>query len=312
MGLISVFLLVYLWLFRRDLRFPHALLLLPLGVLLAWLANIGRIVALIAVGTWGLPEFARGGFHSQVGWLLFLSVSLGLVAVTRRTKVFGLVDTTTLDHTRAANPVAANLVPLLAVVAVQMVTAAVSTVFDYPLCMLVALAALAYFRPAYAGWSLKWSWQAAGLGVAAFAVWMALESVPFLRTNPSAPSLDADLAGLTPWAAVGWLACRVIGSVAVVPFVEELAFRGYLTRRLIAADFRSVPPGTFTWLSFLLSSVIFGALHGRWLAGFAAGMLYALSYYRRGRLMDAVLAHGVTNALIAAYVLGTGDWSLWS
>jgi exosortase E/protease (VPEID-CTERM system) len=314
MGLIVVFLLVYLWLFRRDLRFPHALLLLPLGVLLAWLANIGRIVALVAVGTWGSPELARGGFHSQLGWLLFLSVSLGLVAVTRRTKMFGAVDTPTLDHARPANSAAAYLVPLLAVVAVQMITAALSTGFDrfYPLRMVVALAALLYFRPAYAGWRLTWSWQAAALGVAAFAVWMALEFVPFLRTNSSPSSLGTDLAGLAPWAAVAWLACRVLGSVVIVPFVEELAFRGYLTRRLIAADFLSVPPGTFTWLSFLLSSVIFGALHGRWLAGLAAGMLYALSYYRRGRLMDAVLAHGVTNALIAAYVLGTGDWGLWS
>jgi hypothetical protein len=30
-----------------------------------------------------------------------------------------------------------------------------------------------------------------------------------------------------------------------------------------------------------------------------------------GRLGDAVLAHAVTNALIVAYVLATGTWSLW-
>jgi membrane protease YdiL (CAAX protease family) len=51
---------------------------------------------------------------------------------------------------------------------------------------------------------------------------------------------------------------------------------------------------------------------GRWLAGTLAGMLYAIALYRRGQLVDAVLAHGTTNALLAVYVLTTGSWSLWS
>jgi hypothetical protein len=33
--------------------------------------------------------------------------------------------------------------------------------------------------------------------------------------------------------------------------------------------------------------------------------------YRRGELSDAVAAHAITNALIAAYVLATGAWTLW-
>jgi hypothetical protein len=41
-------------------------------------------------------------------------------------------------------------------------------------------------------------------------------------------------------------------------------------------------------------------------------MAYAWTVYRRGRLCDAVLAHATTNALIAAFVLGMGDWSLWA
>ena len=42
------------------------------------------------------------------------------------------------------------------------------------------------------------------------------------------------------------------------------------------------------------------------------GILYALAMYRRGKLGDAVLAHAVTNALIAVSVLATGDWTMWS
>jgi CAAX prenyl protease-like protein len=113
------------------------------------------------------------------------------------------------------------------------------------------------------------------------------------------------------WAA-GWLAFRVVGAVLTVPLAEELAFRGYLARRLMAADFQDVPLGRFSWSSFLLSSALFGALHGAWLAGTLVGMLYAAALARRGFLMDAILAHAATNGLLAAYVLVTRDWSLWS
>ena len=112
--------------------------------------------------------------------------------------------------------------------------------------------------------------------------------------------------------AAAWLTARVFGSVVAVPLAEELAFRGYLMRRLIAADFTNVSLKTFTLLSFLISSALFGAMHERWLAGTLAGMLYSLAAYRRGRLGDPIIAHAVTNALIALTVLTTGAWSLWS
>ena len=112
--------------------------------------------------------------------------------------------------------------------------------------------------------------------------------------------------------AVVWLIARVLGSVVVIPLAEELAFRGYLLRRLVAADFRTVSPDRLTGVAFVISSMAFGALHGRWLAGTLAGVCYALAFCRRGRIGDAVLAHATTNALIAGDVLATGAWSLWS
>ena len=70
-GLIVGFLSVYLWLCRRELRFPAALVLLPIGAVTIWIVNALRIVALIAIGTSGWPAIARGGFHSQAGWIAF-------------------------------------------------------------------------------------------------------------------------------------------------------------------------------------------------------------------------------------------------
>ena len=109
------------------------------------------------------------------------------------------------------------------------------------------------------------------------------------------------------WAAA-WVVCRIVGAVVVVPVVEELAFRGYLTRRLIARDFESVPLGRLTWLSVVGSSLLFGLLHQRVVAGTAAGVLYAAALHRRGSLGDAVLAHAITNALLVVYELSTGAW----
>jgi len=108
-----------------------------------------------------------------------------------------------------------------------------------------------------------------------------------------------------------WLIARVLGSVVVVAVAEELAFRGYLLCGLIVDDFTAVSPKQFTAMSFLISSVAFGALHGRWLAGILAGMIYAAAQYRRGQISDAIVAHAVTNGLLAAYVVIFGHWAFW-
>ena len=60
-GLIWAFLGAYLLLFRRDLRFPQALLLIPIGTVIIWLFNVLRIVVLVLVGAWGRPEVALRG-----------------------------------------------------------------------------------------------------------------------------------------------------------------------------------------------------------------------------------------------------------
>ena len=87
-GLILGFLTIYLWLFRRDLRFPGALALLPLGAAAIWILNAARVVALIIIGTSGWRAVALGGFHSQAGWLAFNAVGLGFVALANQGRYF--------------------------------------------------------------------------------------------------------------------------------------------------------------------------------------------------------------------------------
>ena len=109
-----------------------------------------------------------------------------------------------------------------------------------------------------------------------------------------------------------WITLRVAAAAITVPIAEELAFRGYLLRRFISADFENVSFRTFTWFSLFASSVLFGLLHGRrWTAGAAAGALYATVSLRTGKLGEAVVAHATTNVLLAAFVLLFQKWSFW-
>lgn len=308
-GLVWAFLGVYLWLFRARLRFPQALLLLPLGTLIIWLLNAVRIAVLILIGSWGSRELALGGFHSQAGWLAFNGVALGLAVLTQRVPYFRREGATTGG---GLGPAAPYLLPFLTLVATAMVASGLSRDPEllYPLRVLAVAGVLTVFWRTYAVGRWSWSWSPIGVGLLVFGLWLALE--PGRKGEPES-TLSTSLSALPPWLVVLWLIFRVVGSAVTVPLAEELAFRGYLLRRLQAADFLDVPADRFTWMSFLVSSALFGVMHpGRWLAGTLAGMLYALAVYRRGQLLDAALAHGTTNALLAAYVLATGSWSLWS
>ena len=306
-GLIWVFLGGYLWFFRSTLRFPQALLLFPLGTLVIFLANALRIYGLILLGSYGSPEIAMGGFHSQGGWLALNLVALGLVGVAGRSQWISL----TAAKAKTTNYTAAYLAPMLTIVLVTMLTLIITHKgFDYyyPVRVFAAVGVLWFFRKAYQGLSWRCSWEAVAAGVGVFVLWMALEPASEVAANES---FGAGLQGMGPTWATLWLVFRVLGAVVTVPIAEELAFRGYLCRRLIGAEFQEVPLGKFTWFSFILSSVVFGVLHGRVFAGTLAGLVFALVLYRHKRLSDAVWAHAITNGLLAVYVLSTSTWTLW-
>lgn len=83
-ALVTIFVSLYLWLFRAELRFPHALLPYPLGIAASACLNVARIGALLVLGIEGQPDLAVGGFHSHAGGVMFTAVALGIIAVARR------------------------------------------------------------------------------------------------------------------------------------------------------------------------------------------------------------------------------------
>jgi exosortase E/protease (VPEID-CTERM system) len=314
--LVTLYLAVYLVLFRRTLRFPHAVWLLPLGALSAWLLNVFRITTLVAIGDSGSPELALGGFHSQAGWLAFNAVALGLTFTAHRSRIFAAAPA---HSGTGPDPTAAYLLPLLTLVTVQMLTEAFfnGSPALYPLRVVAGASVLCYLRRSITCSRYQPTREGSGgllcavlVGAGVFVLWIALDRLApagEVRSDPRSA-----LAGMGNWVVAAWLMSRVVGSVLIVPLAEELAFRGYLIRRLIAADFGAVSPRRFTWASFLISSVLFGLLHGHWVAGMLAGMAYAAVLYRRGRLGDSVLAHATTNGLLTVVALASGDWSFWS
>lgn len=312
-ALVSVFAVLYLHLFRRELRFPQALLLLPFGIVVIWFMNALRVAVLVAIGSSWSPTIALGGFHSQAGWITFLTVSLGMVALAHHVRLFAPSELRSSEEIPPRQAVAldgpALLVPFLAMLGVGIVAAAFTDGLDwlYPAKILCVAAVLWRFRSAYARLRFEWTWPPVLIGSAVFVLWYALEPPP---TVADLELRTAIATSAVPLAAT-WLVFRVVGSVLVVPLVEELAFRGYLMRRLVSSDVSIGGPLTFTWPSFLISSVAFGVMHGRWVAGICAGLAFAGAFYLRRQLGDAVVAHVVANLLIAIAVLGFGQWRFW-
>lgn len=304
-GLILIFTLLYLWLRRDQLRFPHALLLLPLGCLINWLINGLRIAALVVIGTNFSANLAMKGFHSQAGWLAFITTSAGLVLAVEQGRVF---HSSPLDREEeeqeAVYPAAPYLMPLLAVLLGTMVGAAFTTDFPllYPVRIVLGLLALGTFRSTYHSLLGRPNWlRGVAVGLLVYLVWIGL-----VRSAPAETVWPL----LSPALAWTWIAFRTLGSSLVVPLVEELAFRGYLQRRLQSEDFEAVRPEQTGWLAVVGSSLLFGALHQDLVAAVLAGLAYGW-LYRRGGLSECVLAHAITNFAISLQVLALGHWSLW-
>jgi len=269
---------------------------------------------LVLIGNAGARQIALGGFHSQAGWIAFSAVGVGFCLVIQRVPWF-----TTRPQsweslgTATHNPTAAFLSPFLAIVATGMIagaaTAAGSLEWLYPLRFIAALGMLWVFRRSYASLSWRCDWLAPAIGAIVFVMWVRLDRF----SNPTADrEISAALMASSTVARVTWITFRVLAAVVTVPLAEELAFRGFLMRRLLSRDFESVSFRRFSWFALLVSSVVFGLLHGGyWIAGSVAGILFGLAVLRRGRMGEAVVAHATANALLAAYILAYHKWHLW-
>ncbi len=308
-GLLLAFICAWLLCFRKEYIFPRALLLIPIGLALSFVLNVLRIAALMLIGHSGFRDIAVYGFHSQAGWIAF-NCAAGLIAIASRHSAWfnrGATATATSEH--SDNPTAAYLLPFLAILGAGMLVHAASAGFEkwYGVRLVAGIVALAWSWPQLR--QLRWgcSWRGPVAGVALFALWWLASR---WLTKPSA--MPAQLAALPAAGRIAWITVRTVAAVVTVPVAEELAYRGYLMRRLVAADFEAVRFPDVGLVALLLSALAFGVMHGSmWPAGVIAGVAYGLVAMRSGRFGDAVVAHAITNALLAAYVISASQWQLW-
>ncbi|MBI1889339.1 MAG: exosortase E/protease, VPEID-CTERM system [Burkholderiales bacterium] len=307
MAMITAFLAWYSLTFRQDLKYPNALLLYPAALLLMWIFNCIRIASLVGIGHAISPEIAIQGFHSHAGWIYFLCVSIGMILVARRIPFFSGKSGGAMLEIDSLNVL---LLPELVLLCATLITLAFTASFDwlYPVRIAVAGLTLGVFWKRFNLGSLTVAVAPVMIGIAVFLLWISI--VP--ASGETTEAFATDLKNNSPLLIAGWLAIRALGATLIVPLAEELAFRGYLINVLSKNEATS---GTEkfhkAWLPLIISSVAFGALHSAWLAGALAGLAFGVARFIRGKVWDAVIAHMVTNGLLAIYVLSTQQWSYW-
>jgi exosortase E/protease (VPEID-CTERM system) len=308
-GFMLAFSCAWLLYFRKEYIFPNALLLLPAGLVLIFALNVLRIAMLFLIGNAGYWNVAAYGFHSQAGWIAFLATSCVLAFVSRRSPWLNRTALRSAPSGMIENPTASYLLPLLAILGVGIVARAASSGFEtlYPLRLIVGATVLWLCRGRWALLDWHFSWRGPSVGLLVFLFWILGAHLALPAT-----AMPSALASLPPLARAAWISSRVLAALLTVPIAEELAYRGYLMRRLMNSDFESVAFRAIRWPALLVSAIVFGIAHGAlWLPGILAGLAYGALLVRSGRMGEVVAAHATSNALIAALVLSAHQWQLW-
>jgi CAAX prenyl protease-like protein len=155
------------------------------------------------------------------------------------------------------------------------------------------------------------------VGVAVFIIWIVPDRIfpgyhsHWLFTNSVTGAVVSSLAESSrgDWAV---LTLRTLRAAVFVPIAEELFWRAWLMRWIVSQDFTKIPLGAWSARAFWIVAVLFAVEHGAlWDVGLAAGVLYNWWMVRTKSLGDVIVAHGVTNAVLSAYVIFAGRWEYW-
>lgn len=144
------------------------------------------------------------------------------------------------------------------------------------------------------------SWKDIGLAPAGFIIYFIASAVAMIAIKQIFPGINLDQAQ-----DIGFKALSVryeyilafLALVVIAPIAEEVLFRGYLYGKLRGA----VP----TWAAILVTSVVFGAIHGQWNVGIDVFILSIVLCSLRevtGSISAGILLHMLKNG-VAFYFL---------
>ena len=189
----------------------------------------------------------------------------------------------------------------------------------YAIKTVVVAAALVLLWKHYT--KIRWNhwWLGIIVGVAGIFQWVLMQlwlqrHVTFVDWfQPAEDAFNPMAAYSQPAMLWGFVTVRIIGAVIVVPVMEELFWRDFLWRTILAPNnFKLAKVGEWAWAPFLIVAGAFATVHGNWwlTAIFWAAMVGWLLVYTKS-LGACIIAHATTNLLLAGYVLYTHDWSFW-
>jgi CAAX prenyl protease-like protein len=181
----------------------------------------------------------------------------------------------------------------------------------YPTQAILCGGLLIWFRHKYDFDRLRRPFFAGFIAVVVFLVWISPQA--FLGFSARTLGFNPDIFARQPL--LYWLTTifRFLRLVVVVPFVEEIFWRGFLLRFLVDENFGRVRFGTFSLLSFAVVMLGFGFSHAAadWPAALLTGILYNGVAYRTKSLSSCILAHAVTNLLLGLWIMKTKQWGFW-
>ena len=109
-------------------------------------------------------------------------------------------------------------------------------------------------------------------------------------------------------------AMRFARAAVIVPFVEELFWRGFLMRWCVIRDFpQTVAIGTHSWLAYGLTTAAFMLIHNPvdWAGAFIYGSLTYLLVIKTKRITPAIVMHAVANAVMGICAMSCNLPHLW-
>lgn len=165
---------------------------------------------------------------------------------------------------------------------------------------------------------IRWNhwWLGILLGIVGIFQWVGMQSWlgnHFEWFKPADDAFNPFSAFSSPQIAWAFIAVRIAGAVLVVPIMEELFWRDYLWRQVLAPnDFKLAMVGEFEWSPFIVVALAFATVHGAWwpTAIVWGAMIAGLLVYTKS-LGACILMHATTNLLLAIYVLWKHAWHLW-
>jgi hypothetical protein len=165
---------------------------------------------------------------------------------------------------------------------------------------------------------IRWNywWLGLLLGIVGIFQWVAMQlwlQRHFAIFRPSGDAFNPLAQFHDPATQYTFIAIRLIGAVLVVPVMEELFWRDFLWRQILAPnDFKLAAVGEWGWAPFLIVAAAFSTVHGNWMpTALVWGiMIGALLVYTKS-LGACIIMHATTNLLLGLYVLHTHEWSFW-